>query len=283
MTTLIKKHKPTSPGQRGKVSVIHTHLYKGRPMSRLIDSDHKSQYGRNNNGRITTRHKSGPLGKKKLYRIVDFKRMKDGVAAKVSRIEYCPFRTAHLALLSYSDGDWSYILAPNGTMPGDSIMSGESAPIEKGNCMPISAIPQGTLIHAIEMKPGKGAQMARSAGTSATLVAKDGAYAVLRLRSGEVRKVLLACRATLGEVSNPKHNLIKRGKAGVSRHMGIRPTVRGVAMNPIDHPHGGGEGRTSGGRHPCSPTGLQTKGKKTRSCKRTDNMIVKRRGKNKRR
>ena len=283
MTTLIKKHKPTSPGQRGKVSVIHTHLYKGRPLAKLIDTDHKSNFGRNNGGRITTRHKSGPLGKRKLYRMVDFKRTKDGVPAKVSRIEYCPFRTAHLALLSYVDGDWGYILAPHGTMPGDSVMSGESAPIERGNSMPLSAIPQGSSIHAIEMKPGKGAQIARSAGTSATLVAKDGGYAVLRLRSGEIRKVLLGCRATLGEVSNPKHNLIKRGKAGVSRHMGIRPTVRGVAMNPIDHPHGGGEGRTSGGRHPCSPSGLQTKGKKTRSCKRTDNMIVRRRSKSKRR
>ena len=283
MATFIKKHKPTSPGQRGKVSIIHDHLYRGRPMSRLIDTEHKSSFGRNNNGRVTTRHKSGPLGKRKLYRTVDFKRIKDGVPAKVSRIEYCPFRTAHLALLSYIDGDWSYILAPDGTMPGDSIMSGDSAPIERGNSMALRSIPQGSTVHAVEMKPGKGAQLARSAGTYVTLVAKDGTHAILRLRSGEVRKVLLDCRATLGTVSNPKHNLIKRGKAGVSRHLGIRPTVRGVAMNPIDHPHGGGEGRTSGGRHPCSPTGLQTKGKKTRSCKRTDHMIVRRRSKKKRR
>ena len=283
MATLVRKHKPTSPGQRGKVSVVHDHLYKGRPMASLIDRDHKCEYGRNNNGRITTRHKSGRLGKRRLYRTVDFKRIKDGVPAKVARIEYCPFRTAHLALLSYADGEWAYILAPHGTLAGDQIMSGDSAPIEKGNSMPLGSIPQGTIIHAVEMKPGKGAQIARSAGTSVTLVAKDGAYAVLRLRSGEVRKVLLICRATIGEVSNPKHNLVKKGKAGVSRHQGIRPTVRGVAMNPIDHPHGGGEGRTSGGRHPCSPTGLQTKGKKTRSCKRTDHMIVKRRSKKKRR
>ena len=284
MTTFIKKHKPTSPGQRGKVSIVHDHLYKGRPLAKLIDRDHKSAFGRNNNGRITTRHKSGPLSNRRLYRLVDFKRNnKDGVPAKVARIEYCPYRTAHLALLSYADGDWAYIVAPHGTMPGDAIMSGDAAPIERGNCMPLSSIPQGTTIHAVEMKPGKGAQLARSAGTYVTLVAKDGAYAILRLRSGEVRKVLLKCRATLGEVSNPKHNLIKKGKAGVSRHQGIRPTVRGVAMNPIDHPHGGGEGRTSGGRHPCSPTGLQTKGKKTRSCKRTDHLIVKRRSKKKRR
>ena len=283
MSTVVKKHKPTSPGQRGKVSVVHSHLHKGRPKSSLIDSGHKSDFGRNNNGRITTRHKSGPLGKRRLYRMVDFKRLKDGVPAKVSRIEYCPFRTAHLALLAYADGEWAYILAPHGTLAGDQIMSGDSAPFERGNCMPLGSIPQGSIVHAVEMKPGKGAQIARSAGTSVTLVAKDGAYAVLRLRSGEIRKVLLQCRATLGEVSNPKHNLVKKGKAGVSRHQGIRPTVRGVAMNPIDHPHGGGEGRTSGGRHPCSPTGLQTKGKKTRSCKRTDHMIIKRRSKKKRR
>ena len=283
MTTLIKKHKPTSPGQRGKVSVIHTHLHRGRPMACLVDKAHRSSFGRNNSGRITTRHKSGPLGNRRLYRTVDFKRRKDGVPAKVARIEYCPFRTAHLALLSYTDGAWAYILAPNGIMPGDMIMSGDSASFERGNAMSLGSVPQGSTVHAVEMKPGKGAQIARSAGTSVTLVAKDGAYAVLRLRSGEVRKVLLTCRATLGEVSNPKHNLIKRGKAGASRHQGIRPTVRGVAMNPIDHPHGGGEGRTSGGRHPCSPTGLQTKGKKTRSCKRTDHLIVKRRSKKKQR
>ena len=280
MTTLIRKHKPTSPAAWQSV-IVHDHLYQGRPMS-LIDKDHKSHFGRNNNGRITTRHKSGPLGKRKLYRTVDFKRIKDGVPAKVSRIEYCPFRTAHLALLSYADGDWAYILAPDGTMPGDTIMSGDSAPIERGNSMALSSIPQGSLVHAVEMKPGKGAQIARSAGTSVTLVAKDGAHAVLRLRSGEVRRVLLNCRATLGAVSNPKHNLIKKGKAGVS-YIREYDQLLGVAMNPIDHPHGGGEGRTSGGRHPCSPTGLQTKGKKTRSCKRTDNMIIKRRSKKKRR
>ena len=186
-------------------------------------------------------------------------------------------------MLSYANGDWSYILAPDGTLAGDAIMSGDSAPIERGNSMALRSIPQGSVVHAVEMKPGKGAQIARSAGTSVTLVAKDGPHAILRLRSGEVRKVLLDCRATLGTVSNPKHNLIKKGKAGVSRHLGVRPTVRGVAMNPIDHPHGGGEGRTSGGRHPCSPTGLQTKGKKTRSCKRTDGMIVRRRTSKKRR
>lgn len=282
MTTTVKKCNPTTPGQRNRVVVKHTHLSKARPKRSLIDRDHSSSYGRSSaSGRITTRHKSGPLGKRKLYRIIDFKRIKDNVEAKVSAIEYCPYRTAHLALLSYKDGSWSYIIAPEGIKKGDVVSSGESAAIEKGNCLPLKCIPQGTIIHAIEMRPGKGAQIARSAGTSATLVSKDGKYIVIRLRSGEIRKVLADCRACIGTVSNPKHNLAKLGKAGAKRHRGIRPTVRGVAMNPIDHPHGGGEGRTSGGRHPVSPTGIQTKGKKTRTCKRTTKMIVKRRTKKK--
>ncbi len=281
MTTHVIKCNPTTPGQRNRVKIVHDHLHKGRPMKSLIDTNQTSSFGRNTHGRITTRHKSGPLGKRRLYRTVDFKRMKDGVPAKVARIEYCPFRSAHLALISYSDGAWSYILAPEGMRAGDKVMSGDSAPIERGNCLPLRSIPQGTVVFAIEMKPKKGAQMARAAGAAVTLVSKDGDYVVLRMRSGELRKVLADCRATVGVASNVKRNLAKLGKAGVKRHMGIRPTVRGVAMNPIDHPHGGGEGRTSGGRHPVSPQGLQTKGKKTRSCKRTDKMIVKRRTKKK--
>ena len=282
MTTRVIKCNPTTPGQRNRVKIVHDHLFKGRPMRSLVDGTKNASYGRNSNGRITTRHKSGRLGKRRLYRMVDFKRSsKDGIPAKVSRIEYCPYRSAHLALISYSDGAWAYIIAPEGLSVGDSVMSGDSAPLEKGNCLPLHAIPQGTIIHAIEMKPKKGAQIARAAGAAVTLVSKDGDYVVLRLRSGELRKVLADCRATIGVVSNVKRNLAKLGKAGVKRHLGIRPTVRGVAMNPIDHPHGGGEGRTSGGRHPVSPQGLQTKGLKTRTCKRTNKMIVKRRSKRK--
>jgi large subunit ribosomal protein L2 len=231
--------------------------------------------GRNNAGRITTRHRGG--GHKQHYRIVDFKRTKDGIPAKVERLEYDPNRTAHLALLLYADGSRAYIIAPKGVKAGDEIISGEAAPIKPGNTLPLRNMPVGSLIHCVELKPGKGAQMVRSAGGSCQLVAREGAYVTLRLRSGEMRKVLSECRATLGEVSNSEHNLRSLGKAGASRWRGIRPTVRGVAMNPVDHPHGGGEGRTSGGRHPVSPWGMPTKGYKTRKNKRTNDLIVRRR------
>ena len=216
---------------------------------------------------------------KQRYRIIDFKRDKDGVPAKVERIEYDPNRTANIALLLYVDGERRYIISPKNINVGDEVRSGADAPIKNGNCLPLRNIPVGTLIHNIEMKPGKGAQMARSAGASVQLVAREGAYATVRLRSGEMRKVLAECKATVGEVGNAEHSLRKLGKAGAKRWRGVRPTVRGVAMNPVDHPHGGGEGRTSGGRHPVSPWGMPTKGYKTRSNKRTDNMIVRRRNK----
>ena len=231
--------------------------------------------GRNNNGRITVRHRGG--GSKQRYRLIDFKRDKDGLLAEVERIEYDPNRTGHIALLLYVDGERRYIVAPNGLKVGDKVMSGEEAAIQIGNCMRLRDIPLGTTIHCIEMKPGKGAQIARSAGTSAQLVAKEGYHATIRLRSGEMRKILSECRATIGEVGNTEHQLRSLGKAGAKRWRGIRPTVRGVAMNPVDHPHGGGEGRTSGGRHPVSPWGVSTKGYKTRKNKRTDKLIVRRR------
>jgi large subunit ribosomal protein L2 len=233
--------------------------------------------GRNNNGRITTRHVGG--GHKQHYRIIDFKRNKDAVPAKVERLEYDPNRTAHIALLLFADGERRYIIAPKGVKSGDVLQSGAAASIKAGNCLPLRNIPVGSVLHCIELKPGKGAQIARSAGASVQLVAREGQYATLRLRSGEMRKVLADCRATLGEVSNSEHNLRKLGKAGASRWRGVRPTVRGVAMNPVDHPHGGGEGRTSGGRHPVSPWGTPAKGYKTRKNKRTDSLIVRRRGK----
>lgn len=270
------KVKPTSPGRRGVVKVVTPELYKGPPHAALLDKKSKSG-GRNNNGRITTRHIGG--GHKQRYRIIDFKRNKDGVPAKVERIEYDPNRTANIALLLYVDGERRYIISPKGIKVGDEIRSGSDAPIKPGNCLPIRNIPVGTLVHNIEMKPGKGAQLARSAGASVQLVAREGAYATIRLRSGEMRKVLAECRATIGEVGNMEHSLRKLGKAGAKRWRGVRPTVRGVAMNPVDHPHGGGEGRTSGGRHPVSPWGTPTKGYKTRSNKRTDGMIVRRRNK----
>ncbi len=268
--------KPTSPGRRHVVRVVTEGLHKGAPYKPLLEKQSKSG-GRNNNGRITTRHIGG--GHKQHYRIVDFKRTKDGVPAKVERIEYDPNRTAHIALLLFADGERRYILAPKGVAAGDELHSGAAAPIKTGNCLPLRSIPVGSVVHAVELKPGKGAQMVRSAGTSAQLVAREGRYATLRLRSGEMRKVLADCRATLGEVSNSEHSLRKLGKAGASRWRGVRPTVRGVAMNPVDHPHGGGEGRTSGGRHPVSPWGTPTKGYKTRKNKRTDKLIVRRRGK----
>jgi large subunit ribosomal protein L2 len=237
----------------------------------LLEKKSKSG-GRNNNGRITTRHIGG--GHKQHYRKIDFKRNKDGIPAKVERIEYDPNRTALIALICYADGEKNYIIAPKGLEAGDSISSGRSAPIKTGNTLPLRNIPVGSVIHCIELKPGKGAQMARSAGASVQLVAREGAHATLRLRSGEMRKVLADCRATLGEVSNSEHNLRSLGKAGAKRWRGVRPTVRGVAMNPVDHPHGGGEGRTSGGRHPVSPWGTPTKGYKTRKNKRTDQYVV---------
>ncbi|AFU99016.1 50S ribosomal protein L2 [Simiduia agarivorans] len=271
----IVKRKPTSPGRRFVESVVNPDLHKGAPHAPLLEKKSKTG-GRNNNGRITTRHIGG--GHKQHYRLIDFKRQKDGIPAKVERLEYDPNRSANIALVCYADGERRYIIAPKGLQAGDQILSGEAAPIKAGNTLPLRNIPVGAVIHCIELKPGKGAQMVRSAGTSAQLVARDGAYATLRLRSGEMRKVLSECRATLGEVSNSEHSLRSLGKAGAKRWRGVRPTVRGVAMNPVDHPHGGGEGRTSGGRHPVTPWGVPTKGYKTRSNKRTDNMIVRRRG-----
>lgn len=272
----VMKSKPTSPGRRHVVRVVSTDLHKGAPHKALLEKQSRSG-GRNNKGRITTRHVGG--GHKQHYRLVDFKRTKDSIPARVERIEYDPNRTAHLALLLFADGERRYIIAPRGVQVGDTVQSGSAAPIKPGNCLPLRNIPVGSVVHAIELKPGKGAQLARSAGAAVQLVAREGRYATLRLRSGEMRKVLADCRATLGEVSNAEHSLRKLGKAGAARWRGVRPTVRGVAMNPVDHPHGGGEGRTSGGRHPVSPWGTPTKGYKTRKNKRTDKLIVRRRGK----
>ncbi len=274
----LHKSKPTSPGRRFVVAVRTDGLHKGKPLSSLIDKKTKSG-GRNNAGRITVRHQGG--GHKQRYRIVDFKRDKDGIPGVVERIEYDPNRSAHLALVKYLDGERRYILGPKGVREGAPIISGEDAPIEPGNALPIRSIPVGTLVHNIEMKPGKGGQLVRSAGGSAQMAAREGMYATVRLRSGETRKIHIDCRATIGEVGHGEHNLRKLGKAGAKRWRGVRPTVRGVAMNPVDHPHGGGEGRTSGGRHPVSPWGTPTKGYKTRSNKRTDSMIVRRRKKRK--
>lgn len=270
------KSKPTSPGKRFQVRVVNKELSKEGPYEPLVQSLSKSG-GRNNKGRITTRHVGG--GHKRRYRVIDFKRNKDGVPAIVERIEYDPNRTANIALIKYADGERRYILAPKGVATGAQLMSGREAPIKPGNCLPLANVPVGSTIHAIELKPGRGAQVARSAGAAVQLVAREGMYATVRLRSGEMRKVQTDCRATIGEVGNGEHSLRKLGKAGATRWRGIRPTVRGVAMNPVDHPHGGGEGRTSGGRHPVSPWGTPTKGYKTRSNKRTDGMIVRRRSK----
>lgn len=272
----IVKRKPTSPGRRHVVNVVNEGLHKGDPYKPLLEKQSKGG-GRNNNGRITTRHIGG--GHKQHYRIIDFKRNKDGISAEIERIEYDPNRTAHIALLKYADGERRYIIAPRGAVAGDKVQSGDTAPIKVGNCLPLRNIPVGSVVHCIELKPGKGAQLARSAGASVQVVAREGRHATLRLRSGEMRKVLSECRATIGEVSNSEHSLRKLGKAGASRWRGVRPTVRGVAMNPVDHPHGGGEGRTSGGRHPVSPWGMPTKGYKTRKNKRTDKLIVRRRDK----
>jgi large subunit ribosomal protein L2 len=270
----LHKSKPTSAGRRFQVAVKTPGLHKGKPHSALVAKKGKSG-GRNNTGRITVRHHGG--GHKQRYRIVDFKRDKDGIPAVVERIEYDPNRSAHIALLKFADGERRYILAPKGVAVGAPISSGEDAPIKPGNALALKSIPVGTVIHNIEMKPGKGGQMIRSAGGSAQLAAREGAYATIRLRSGEMRRIHIDCRATVGEVGHGEHNLRKLGKAGAKRWRGVRPTVRGVAMNPVDHPHGGGEGRTSGGRHPVSPWGTPTKGYKTRSNKRTDSMIVRRR------
>ncbi|NMP31631.1 50S ribosomal protein L2 [Thalassotalea sp. M1531] len=272
----VVKCKPTSPGRRHVVKVVNPDLYKGKPYAPLLEKNSKSG-GRNNTGRITVRHVGG--GHKHHYRVIDFKRTKDGIPAKVERLEYDPNRSANIALVLYADGERRYILAPKGVSAGDSIQSGVDAPIKAGNTLPLRNMPLGSVIHAIELKPGKGAQIARAAGTYAQLVAKDGAYVTLRLRSGEMRKVEADCRATLGEIGNAEHMLRSLGKAGASRWRGVRPTVRGVAMNPVDHPHGGGEGKTSGGRHPVSPWGVPTKGYKTRKNKRTDKFIVRRRTK----
>ncbi|HFE6601095.1 TPA: 50S ribosomal protein L2 [Legionella pneumophila] len=265
------KSKPTSPGKRGEIRVVHHDIYKGKPHAALVEKLKKTG-GRNNQGRITVRHIGG--GQRQKYRIIDFKRNKDGILGRVERLEYDPNRTALIALISYKDGEKRYIIAPSNLEVGATIQSGADSPISVGNCLPLKNIPVGTTIHCVEMKPGKGAQMLRSAGCSGQLVAKEGVYATLRLRSGEMRKIHVLCRAVIGEVSNSEHNLRALGKAGAKRWRGIRPTVRGVAMNPVDHPHGGGEGRTSGGRHPVSPWGLPTKGYITRSNKRTDTFIV---------
>ncbi|AFT72054.1 50S ribosomal protein L2 [Alloalcanivorax dieselolei B5] len=267
----IVKTKPTSPGRRFVVKVVNEELHKGAPYAPLLEAKAKNG-GRNNNGRITTRHKGG--GHKQKYRVVDFRRNKDGVQGVVERLEYDPNRSAHIALVKYLDGERRYILAPKDLKAGDRVQSGEDAPIKVGNALPLRNIPLGSTIHNVELKPGKGGQLARSAGTSVQLLAKDGQYVTLRLRSGEMRKVHAECRATIGQVSNSEHSLRSLGKAGATRWRGVRPTVRGVAMNPVDHPHGGGEGRTSGGRHPVTPWGVPTKGHKTRTNKRTSKMIV---------
>lgn len=273
------KVKPTSAGRRGLVKVVNPNLHKGRPVDALIEKK-TSKAGRNNHGHITTRHQGG--GHKQHYRIIDFKRNKDGIVGKVERLEYDPNRSANIALLLYADGERRYIIATKGMVVGQEVQSGAEAPIKAGNALPIRNIPVGTTIHCIELQPGKGAQLARSAGTSVQLLAREGSYAQVRLRSGEIRRIHVDCRATIGEVGNEENNLRKIGKAGAQRWRGIRPTVRGTAMNPVDHPHGGGEGRTGEGRVPVSPWGQPTKGYRTRSNKRTNVMIVQRRPKGKR-
>ena len=270
----IVKQKPTSPGRRFVIKVITPELSKEAPCRFLLEKKNKTA-GRNSAGRITVRHRGG--GHKHHYRKIDFKRDKDGIPATVERLEYDPNRSAHIALLLYADGERRYIIAPRSISTGASVVSGPVAPIKAGNALPLRNIPVGSMVHCVEIKPGKGAQISRSAGTSAQLIAREGTYATLRLRSGEVRKIHVDCKATIGEVGNGEHSLRSLGKAGAKRWRGIRPSVRGVAMNPVDHPHGGGEGRTSGGRHPVTPWGVPTKGFKTRANKRTDGMIVRRR------
>jgi large subunit ribosomal protein L2 len=270
------KVKPTSAGRRAVVKVVNPDLHKGAPVTALLEKK-ISKAGRNNHGHITTRHQGG--GHKQHYRVVDFRRNKDGIAAKVEHLEYDPNRSANLALLCYADGERRYIIAPKGIAAGSQVVSGAEAPIKPGNTLPLRNIPVGTTIHCVEITPGKGAQLARSAGTSVQLLAREGTYAQIRLRSGEIRRIHVECRATIGEVGNEENSLRKIGKAGAQRWRGIRPTVRGVVMNPIDHPHGGGEGKTGEGRVPVSPWGQPTKGYRTRKNKRTDAMIVQRRHK----
>jgi len=272
----IVKLSPTSPGQRFAIKVVNKSLHKGEPYSGLVVKKSKSG-GRNNQGRITCRHIGG--GHKQKYRVIDFRRDKDNIPAKVERLEYDPNRSALIALLLYADGERRYIIAPNGVQVNDVLVSGPESAIKPGNCLPLTNIPVGSVLHCIELQPGGGAKMARSAGASVQLIAREGIYASVRLRSGEMRKILSECRAVVGEVSNTEHNLRTYGKAGAKRHRGIRPTVRGTAMNPIDHPHGGGEGRTKGGRHPVTPWGVPTKGYKTRKNKRTNKFIIKARNK----
>ena len=275
----IVKSKPTSPGRRFRTSVQTPHLYRGKAYRPLVVGQAKTG-GRNNQGRITTRHIGG--GHKQRYRIIDFRRDKDGVPARVERIEYDPNRSAHIALLLYADGERRYIIAAKGLLPGMEVQSGDKVPISPGNCLPLRSMPIGIVVHCVELRPGSGACLARSAGVHVQLLAREGSYATLRLRSGEVRRVLSECRATIGEAGNAEHSLVKFGKAGAKRWRGVRPTVRGVAMNPVDHPHGGGEGKTSGGRHPVTPWGVPTKGHKTRHNKRTGYLIVRRRRKKQR-
>ena len=267
----LKKYKPSSPGQRGLIQVDRSALHKGKPVKALTEGLTKSG-GRNNAGRITARRRGG--GHKRSYRIIDFKRRKFDVAATVERLEYDPNRSAFIALVKYDDGELSYILAPQRLAPGDKVIAGAQVDVKPGNAMPLSAIPIGTIIHNIELKPGKGGQLARSAGTFAQLVGRDQSYAIVRLTSGEQRLILGACMATVGAVSNSDQSNINLAKAGRNRWKGRRPSVRGVAMNPVDHPHGGGEGKTSGGRHPVTPWGKPTKGRRTRSNKTTDKYIL---------
>lgn len=277
---MLVRTKPTSPGRRGVVKLSNSNLAKKPKNVRGLVKKLSKSGGRNSNGRITVRHIGG--GHKRRYRIIDFKRVKDGINARVEQIEYDPNRSANIALLLYADGERRYIIAPKKLEVNDVVVSGADAPVKVGNCMPIQNIPVGSVIHCIELRPGKGAQLARSAGAAVQLIAKEGQYASLRLRSGEVRKVLAACRATIGEVGNSEHSLCSLGKAGANRWRGRRPTVRGVAMNPVDHPHGGGEGRTSGGRHPVTPWGVPTKGYKTRAAKKASNRLIVRRRRTKR-
>jgi len=265
------KVKPTSSGRRAMVKLVNPNLHKGKPFAPLLEKKIRGS-GRNNAGRITVRHQGG--GHKQHYRVIDLVRDKDGIAAKVERIEYDPNRSANVALLCYSDGERRYVIAAKGLTVGTQLLSGSEAPIKPGNTLPLRNIPVGSTVHCVEMQPGKGAQMARAAGTSVQLLAREGSYAQLRLRSGEIRKVHVDCRATIGEVGNEEHSLRSIGKAGAMRWRGVRPTVRGVAMNPIDHPHGGGEGRTAAAQDPVSPWGVLSKGYKTRKNKRTRSMIV---------
>lgn len=272
----IKSHKPVTPSRRFLTTLTKDELTDIQPLKSLLEPQRRTN-GRNNIGRVTCRHKGG--GHKRRFRVIDFRRSMDDIPARVVAIEYDPNRSANIARLNYANGARSYILAPDGLKAGDTVMSGEKADVQVGNCLPLRNIPMGTYIHNLELRPGKGGQLVRSAGTAAQLLAKEGDYGVVRLPSGEIRKVFLACRATLGQVGNLDHSNITVGKAGRTRWMGVRPTVRGTAMNPIDHPHGGGEGRTKGGRNPVTPWGVPTKGYKTRNSKRTDNMIIRRRAK----